>query len=79
MAVAVELGEVDHVHAHVLEHPDEIGRRAGLARGLLLERGHGDRHVPVAGERVVARQLGEAVAVGVSERLLERLVGRARW
>ena len=38
-------------------------------------RGHGDRHVPVAGERDVAGQVGEAVAVGVPERLAERVLG----
>ena len=56
MAVAVELGQVDHVHAHVLEHPHEVGRRAGHAPGLLVEGGHGDRHVKVAGEGVIAVQ-----------------------
>ena len=30
MAVAVELGQVDHFHPHVLEHPHEIGRRPAI-------------------------------------------------
>ena len=36
MAIAMELGQMDHAHAHVLEHPDEIGRRAGRASGFFF-------------------------------------------
>ena len=66
MAVAVELGQVDDLDAHGLEHPDEVGRRPRAALGLLLHRGHGRRHVPVARELVMAGEVGEPVAVGVS-------------
>ncbi len=45
------------------------------AAGLLLHRGDGDGHVPVAGEGVVAGQVGEAVAVGVAEGLAEGVLG----
>ena len=62
MAVAVEVGEVDSVDAHVLEHTDEVGRFLGLAcHGA---RGHG--HVPVTREGDMARQCREAVAMRVA-------------
>ena len=59
-----------------------IWTKSGVVRRLpsrlLLERGHGDRHVPVAGEGVIPAQLGEAVAMGVSERLPQGIARRSR-
>ena len=75
VAVAVELGQVDDVHVHVLEHFHEVGRRPPLARLDLLQRRRGDGHVPVAGERHPAGERREAVAVGELEDFLEGVVG----
>ena len=75
MAVAVKLGEMDDLDSHVLEHLDEIGRQPGGAPRLFLERGHGNGHVPVAGKGVITGQLGEAVLMGISERLAECSLG----
>ena len=77
MAVAVELGQMDDLDAQPLEHPDEVGSgRRGPACFRLMRR-LGDGHVPVAGHRVIARQLRESVAVRVTQRLLECLLGVA--
>ena len=57
---------------------DEVGCRPRPALRFLLKSRHGRRHVPVAGERVIARQRRESIAVRVSERLLEGLLGARR-
>ena len=78
VAVAVELGDVDGVDAQPLEDADEVGDGRGVdPGGPLLHRLDGERHVPVAGEGLVAGQLGEAVAVGEAEGLADRVLGRA--
>ncbi len=60
MAVAVELGEMDDLHAHAFEHArSKSGIDPWLSPALFLERRHRGRHVPVAGQRVIARQLRE--------------------
>ena len=45
----------------------EVGNRPWPPLALFLERRHRGRHVPVAGKRVIAGQLGEAIAVGVAQ------------
>ena len=54
VAVTVKFGQMNHLHPHVLEHPDEVGRGARRTARFLLEGRHGDGHVEMAGERVVA-------------------------
>ena len=77
VAVAVKLGEVHDLHAHVFEHPDEVGNRPWPALAFSSIAAIGGRHVPVAGERVIAGQLGEAIAVGVSQGFLQGTLGVA--
>src|SRR5689334_7450110 len=73
MTVAVEAGDMDGVDAHLLEHTYKFRHTLELA----CHRVHRHRHVVMAGESDVARQLRKSIAVRVTQRLAQGVFGAA--
>ena len=75
VAVAVKLGQVHDLNAHLFEHRDQVGSGPWSRVCLFLERRHGGCHVPVRGHRVIAGELGEVISIRVTQGVIQSALG----